>query len=178
MEALIHTLFCSVVALINSSVIFLVPLADRIFLQATLPKSLWYAVISSIFGSILIALSHVSYLGEEDDVVSRTNTLQSLVVNPNELYGCFLQMISCLFIVAMRLLIRMTEGIIQPTELVQSANIGSVHHCFVFVFYTLYFSSIVYNNIFLDTFFFLGPFYSLQFMLHALTHLLGIIYPL
>jgi hypothetical protein len=56
-----------------------------------------------------------------------TPTMDILDTYPYELYGCFLQWISCLFIVALRLLIRMTEGMIRPTELVQSANIGYVN---------------------------------------------------
>ena len=111
--------------------IFLVPLADRIFLKATLPKSLWYAVFWSLVGSVLIALSHVPrYMdgGYEDEILSTDTSSASIQENKYELYGCCLQMIACIFIVAMRLLIRMTEGMIKPTELVQSANIGSVSH--------------------------------------------------
>jgi hypothetical protein len=128
------------IALINSSVIFLVPLADRFFLKATLPKSLWYAVFWSIVGSTLIALSHVPDMGggEEDGVLS-TNTTTSIQENSHELYGCCLQMISCIFIVAMRLLIRMTEGMIKPTEFVQSANIGSVFYYFCSVLVSRFF---------------------------------------
>ena len=115
------------ITLISSLTPVIIALLDRFILNSPYPPLLWPTIFVSFVGGALIAKSQSTEVDSSSEMSSRISDMDNLI-------GCSLQLLSALFSAFARILMKRTEGILTPNEIVQTNNVSN---CVFPLVYTL-----------------------------------------
>lgn len=111
---------CYGAALIASLTPIIIAIVDRLALRSPFPPLLWPTVLLSSLGGALIAASQSvdNHKSSQSDGADRISPADNLI-------GCSLQLVSAIFSAFARILMKRTERILTPTEIVQTNNVSN-----------------------------------------------------